>query len=199
MNVSLIDIPVMKSIVPSLATSELEWIDLYCDSRPSNEYQNNVLTYISGYVQRRLLATEKCAECINFLRCEEKSSSDFVDFVNEGKLTKPSKSLDFVVKKSDMILNSFANQNFLYSQKNITERICQNVVNMMAECHPEILSEVDHFGNSFMDNHKLCMMRKICALYVSLRLKHAAREKKNTLVEKRVRRTMTKVILFKNQ
>ena len=198
-NVSLIDIPVMKSIVPSPATSELEWIDLYCDSRPSNEYQNNVLTYISGYVQRRLLATEKCAECINFLRCEEKSSSDFVDFVNEGKLTKPSKSLDFVVKKSDMILNSFANQNFLYSQKNITERICQNVVNMMAECHPEILSEVDHFGNSFMDNHKLCMMRKICALYVSLRLKHAAREKKNTLVEKRVRRTMTKVILFKNQ
>ena len=69
---------------------------------------------------------------------------------------------------------------------------------MMAECHPEILSEVDH-DDSLIDNHKLLMIRKICAFFLSLRLRHAAREKKDTLIEKRIRRTMTKVILFKNQ
>ena len=72
---------------------EFEWVDLYFDGDDSNEFNDNVLSYISGYFQKRVLAKEKCEYCIEFLKNSSQTTSSFLEYVIEGGLIKPSEKI----------------------------------------------------------------------------------------------------------
>ena len=79
----------------------------------------------------------------------------------------------------------------------MTERVCQNVLNMLLKCYPNFLFEIDHYEG--IESHKVKMIKNVVCSFVSLKLKHFAKQKRSNIFIKRVRRTMTKLVLFKNQ
>ena len=95
---SLFDIEITKTD-KNVFIDEFEWVDLYFECDDSSEFNDNVLSYISGYIQRRVIAKEKCEYCIDFLKNSSSTTSSFIEYVNEGGLFKPSKKLDFFSKK----------------------------------------------------------------------------------------------------
>ena len=191
---SLFDIEITKTD-KNVFIDEFEWVDLYFECDDSSEFNDNVLSYISGYIQRRVIAKEKCEYCIDFLKNSSSTTSSFIEYVNEGGLIKPSEKLDFLVKKNNKILISFEKKSKLIAQKNVTQRICQNVLNMLMECYPSFFSEIDHHDGD-LQSHKIKMIKNIVSAFVSLKLKHLAKEKRNDLFSKRIRRTMTKLVAF---
>ena len=160
-----------------------------------------IMSYISGYIQKRILSVEKCSECLNGLENSIRLNCPFVEFIDKGGLTKPAVFIDFIVKKADSTLCSLEKQVNLYTQKNVNERLTSTVVNLICNRYPTLMSEFDHCEGdySFFDNHKVRMIKKICGIYYSVKLKHMSSEKKSGLFAKRVRRSMTKTILFMNQ
>ena len=120
-SLSLFDIEVSKPD-KNVFIDEFEWVDLYFEGDDSNEFNDNVLSYISGYIQKRVLAKEKCEYCIEFLKNSSQTTSSFLEYVNEGGLIKPSEKIDFLVKKTSKILISFEKKVKLIAQKNVTER-----------------------------------------------------------------------------
>ena len=198
LSLSILDVDFKKPPEENVSKSKIEWIDLYCDSGDSSEYCNEILSYISGYVHRRILFNEKCSSCYDFLKSSCKKTSSFLNFVNEGGLSKPSEHVDFLIKKTHTMLTKFESKSNLICQKNFTKRMTLSVMNMLAECYPNFMAEIDHCDND-LESHKMRMIRKVVSLFISMKMKHFAREKKKDLVSKRIRRTYTKLILFENQ
>ena len=95
------------------------------------------------------------------------------------------------------MLTKFESKSNLICQKNFTKRMTLSVMNMLAECYPNFMAETDHCDND-LESHKMRMIRKVVSLFISMKMKHFAREKKKDLVSKRIRRTYTKLILFEN-
>ena len=117
------------------------------------------------------------------MKNSSQTTSSFLEYVIEGGLIKP----------SEKILISFEKKN----KKNVTERVCQNVLNMLLKCYPNFLFEIDHYEG--IESHKVKMIKNVVCSFVSLKLKHFAKQKRSDIFSKRVRRTMTKLVLFKNQ
>ena len=197
-NKNFLSVDFKKPPEENVSKSKIEWIDLYCDSGDSSEYCNEILSYISGYVHRRILFNEKCSGCYDFLKSSCKKTSSFLNFVNEGGLCKPSEHVDFLIKKTNTMLTNFESKSNLICQKNFTKRMTLSVMNMLAECYPNFMAEIDHC-DSDLESHRMRMIKKIVSLFISLKMKHFAKEKKKDLVSKRIRRTYTKLILFENQ
>ena len=86
-------------------------------------------------------------------------------------------------------------------QKNVTQKLTSAVVNLICMRHPSLMSEFEHCEGdySFFENHKVKMMKQICKLFFTVKLNHLSKEFKSDLFAKRVRRSMTKSILFMNQ
>ena len=99
LSLSILDVDFKKPPEENVSKSKIEWINLYCDSGDSSEYCNEILSYISGYVHRRILFNEKCSGCYDFLKSSCKKTSSFLNFVNEGGLCKPSEHVDFLIKQ----------------------------------------------------------------------------------------------------
>lgn len=61
----------------------------------TTEYKNEVITYIAGYVLRKLIKSLYCTECINALREQDICTNpNLINIKNRGFLLYPSK--DFV-------------------------------------------------------------------------------------------------------
>ena len=116
------------------------------------------------------------------MKNSSQTTSSFLEYVIEGGLIKP----------SEKILISFEKK-----IKCVTERVCQNVLNMLLKCYPNFLFEIDHYEG--IESHKVKMIKNVVCSFVSLKLKHFAKQKRSNIFIKRVRRTMTKLVLFKNQ
>ena len=64
---------------PSVDESDSEWIKLLVNLDQNSEYKDNVLTYISGYIQKRLIqiVNESCHLCLMHLENEKFPDVDF--------------------------------------------------------------------------------------------------------------------------
>ena len=71
-SLSIFDVKVDKTD-DIVLKNELKWIDLYLDCEDSNEYCQDILPYISGYIQKRVLYKETCLQCYNFLQKLQKN------------------------------------------------------------------------------------------------------------------------------
>ena len=59
------------------------------------------------------------------------------------------------------MINGFEKKNKLICQKKFTDRIMCNVSNMIAECYPNFMNEIDHFGSDSIESHFFKMIKKM--------------------------------------
>ena len=184
-----------------LDVDEITEIIVNSNIHVESDFSTNTLTYIAGYTQRQLMKVEKCSSCISYLKKEgEKTTSPFLDLKNEGGRIQPVKEVNNIVKETEIILQLYMRKKTFLYKKNIIPKISSCVTKSLIEKKPYFLSCLDdHYSLSFEHNHRFKMIKKVCQIFLALRLKHLAKEKRSSLSKKKVRRTLTKLILFKNQ
>ena len=53
------------------------------------------------------------------------------------------------------MINGFEKKNKLICQKKFTDRMMYDVTNMIAECYPNFMKEINHFGSDSIESHNL--------------------------------------------
>lgn len=207
-----IDIPLVyrepkeavKIIEQTYEMSESEIHQICSSSNQKTKFSNDVVTYISGFIQHKIVKKEPCLSCSEYLanttiRC----TSSLINFVNRGKLTHPSASLNIVVKIANSCLEQFMNSDDILQQKNVLQRVTCTVFRVLDSRYPKIFSNLDtHVDLENLKtfySHKANMIKKIVSCFVSVRLKHFCRLYNETHLDKKLRRNLTKTILLQNQ
>ena len=84
------------------------WLDLFERGNVDNEYKDNVVSYVSGFIQRKLRSKYACVYCQNFLLQESNlSSSKLISTKTLGGLIKPNEKIVQIVNVSEKILSQF--------------------------------------------------------------------------------------------
>ncbi|XP_023332856.1 uncharacterized protein LOC111704753 [Eurytemora carolleeae] len=87
---------------PPVDKSDSEWIKLLVNLDQSSEYKDNVLTYISEYIQKRLIVNESCHLCLMHLENEKfPDTCKLIELKNRGGLTKANSNVIKVVKTAN--------------------------------------------------------------------------------------------------
>ena len=162
------------------------------------------LHFLSGFIHKKLLKTEACLSCCEYLKnCTIRSSSKFIDFVNRGLLFKPNSSLNLIVKIADSCFKIECNVGNILQQKNLLQKICLQVMRILDERHPKIFSQLDtHIDHNNLQNaksHKSLMIQKIVTSFLSIRFKHYCKEFNQNVLDKRFRRVALKTVHFQGQ
>ena len=106
--------------------------------------------------------------------------------------------IQIVIVKDFLIILSLTESNIVH-EKNIIQKMQSGVLSVMSEkkMHLIIENHKDEPKNNFL--HSLILVKKVVALYVSMRLKHYCKNMRQTILDKNVRKKLSKIVLFKNQ
>ena len=90
---------------PPVDESDSEWIKLLVSLDQNSEYKDNVLTYISGYIQKRLIVNENCHLCLMHLENEKfLDTCKLIERKNRGGLTKANSNVIKVVETANQVI-----------------------------------------------------------------------------------------------
>ena len=129
-----------------------------------------------------------------------RTSSDFLDFKNNGGLTKPSFAVNLTVRITNSCVEKIKiERGNVFNQKNILSKITIQVLSILNSRHPKMLSELDSHVDVQFQSHKVAMLKKIIRCFLCVKLSHMCREYNQNALDKKIRRTMTKTILFQGQ
>lgn len=168
-------------------------------SKILSEYVEDVVAYISGFVQRKLISAIKCEECSDALIYDENSAENSYHLINrknKGGLIKPSKDVYQLCKigeKSFRIIQAAGK----ITSKNVLELLIAdsmrkiNVNNVFSVLNNHILNQTT------FDNHIIFLIKSVLFEYFKIRLCHVAKSITASLQINRVRSKNTKLTIFK--
>jgi len=185
--------------------SQSELLDLLCSAGTDieeddeiitlyqhGEFIDDIVSYIAGFVVRKMNKVILCETCLNELKAD-KSASKLLDRKNRGGLIKPSNDVISLCKIAEKVIRSY-------------QGICQNnVVNKMTLIAMTRISIERYFQNlSFhildqesINNHLLQLIKLIFNFYITIRLHHI--NSSTNEIDVKIRSYYTKLILFKHQ
>jgi len=84
----------------------------YCLEIPLSftEYKNEVITYLAGYIARKLMKTLHCVKCVGALieqNADTKNNYNLINIKNRGSLIYPSKDLVYICKKIENTIRHY--------------------------------------------------------------------------------------------
>jgi hypothetical protein len=144
-----------------------------------------IVTYIAGFVVRRTVTAtiiRQCDTCKTLLIDKAKSTKNagLIEMKNRGRLTYPSNAAKGVCLDVEKFIRQ--NSNFIFHSAFLA-----TVTNLIVE---KYIGASDHC-------HSTLLLKKICSIYLKIRLNHEA--KFFLKIEKYIRRVNTKLILFQGQ
>jgi len=84
------------------------------------EYKNEVITYMAGYILRRLMKTLRCLECIETLIEQSTDiNCNLINIKNRGRLLYPSTTLVYVCKQIENTLTTYIRIHKTFDQFNM--------------------------------------------------------------------------------
>ena len=88
---------------------EIEKIENYLDAPVKCEYTENIINYISGFVQKKIVAVMSCDECVDFFLSENTHEMPLLTTKNRGGLVKPNTDLCTLIQITSVILDEYVN------------------------------------------------------------------------------------------
>ena len=183
-----------------------------------SEYKQAVVVYIAGYVVRMVKKKIKCSDCqfalLSPTPCPAQLSpphhpdqqlggsigQQFVSFKSRGGLVMPSNSVVKVCEATEKC--------FQRMQATLGEKLPQTVSIVPTIC-TVVLQEVglqsfsslqDHmFDTNPENNHIFNLIKCISRSYCTIRMHHLAKQKTAEVAGTKVRKQLTKLVLFKGQ
>ena len=180
---------------------DIENLETYLHESSNCEYTENVLNYITGFVQRKISSNERCMQCRQFLCFTQTHVLPLIQLKDRGGLVKPSSDLCYIVRLSNVILNEYMNCCNIFIEKNLIEKISIKVVRFLEVKKPTFLNFLDSHSNvlSYQGSHKNLFIKKVVAYYLCVKLHHLAKSKNQELKGNALRHKLNKLVLFKNQ
>ena len=161
-----------------------------------SKIQEDVLSYIAGFMCRKVHVQSKCKFCASLLVATVKDgkSLDLIKCKDRGGLYYPSDDLIKVCKLAENALQGeMVKENFI-SNENILKKLGVKVSTCVHTQHPNIFAAANHEAM-----HKYDLVKTICRVYLSIRLKHIAREKNENIKRNKMRKKLSRLIIFKHQ
>ena len=130
-----------------------------------------------------------------------RTSSNFLNYRNKGGLTKPSSSINLIVKVTNSCIEVLKKKKGkpIFGEKNILSKVTTQVFGILYSRHPRLLSELDSHIDVESPSHRVAMIKKVIHCYLCVKLKHDCREFNQNSLNKKIRRNLTKNILFQGQ
>ena len=184
----------------------------YCDLANSftlSTYKEYVVAYIAGYVVRMARRELSCSNCLKSL-CTESSTITvtnpkllFVEFRDKGGLVKPSSSVILVCEASEKCLQRILNCNNGKLPKNVGTNFVSNIcVAVLGEVGQKSIFEqlTEHMFDSTPEcNHIFNVIKVITHCYIKVRMHALARTFTENETGIKIRKKLSKLILFKHQ
>ncbi len=179
----------------------------YADMPPINtlsDYKTAVVTYIAGFVVRMVKRKISCPRCTAALTADVTVNGgigeQFLKLKNRGGLVRAS---DCVIKVCQATEKCFSRMHAARGdQLPLTSRIVPIITST-------VLSEVAHCCfqslNSHMydctpdSNHLFILIKCVASCYCTVRMHHLAKQKSSSIAGVKIRKQLSKIILFKNQ
>lgn len=159
-----------------------------------SEYINDVVSYISGFVERVIFGKIKCEECIKAFEKEEKIQNNFITFKDRGGLVSPRKTLYKICLLAEREVRSYTN----ISESNYFNKLVLKV--MRKALNENFFNELSiHQSSNIIDDHRYLLIKLITEQYCKIRLNHECLKKNAILQKNTFRKINTKIVHFRNQ
>lgn len=158
---------------------------------PLSEFSQNILGYIAGFIQKKLLKQIKCPKCIVSIS-RNNTFNELIHLKNFGRLIYPNNNIVAVTKIAETSFrvvkacNHFSSE---YFYQNILNHAMNNMNNTIFE------DLVDHTFDIF-ENHRIYLIKAIIIEYLRIRLHHLAKHTSLSFHNKYIRQHLTKTIHF---
>ena len=170
------------------------------DMRRLDKFVDSAVTYMAGFVSRHLGKKLGCLQCKASLTTIDASTRDLIAVKDMGGLTRPSPSVVRVCEASESVIRLLlaATGGKVPRVDGITSAIETCVVAKLGRL---VFSELNtHMLDTEPENnHVFDLIRSVCRHYVTIRFHHAAKLEVDSFTKKRIRKVLTKLILFNHQ
>ena len=175
----------------------------YCDISNAvdiTEFKEAAISYMAGFTAKAVKKKIGCPECVAALTQSEKEMS-FVSWKSNGGLTIPSTSVLKVCRETEKCVARMlkASSGNLPHCSGLLTAISTAV---LAACVGSSIFDSlgEHMFDSTATNNHISSLIKCCSqCYAHIRLNHLAKRKTETLAGKKVRKQLSKLILFNHQ
>ena len=164
-----------------------------------SDYQEEVISYIAGYVVRAIGKKITCQRCLAALSGD--NNSRLVARMDRGGLIYASADVIVVCRCVELCVQRLMktlNGN-LPPAAGITSAINTEVLS--ASLQKEVFNNLNEhmFDTSVVDNHLFILIKLITTNYINVLMHHLAKQHNDNLTGERIRKNYTKIILFKHQ
>lgn len=166
-------------------------------------FVSNVVTYVAGWVIRKLTPRIRCADCRMALVSTPgdylHESTTLLAIKNNGGLLIPSTDVVTILEQTERIIRSTMNIHKAQSSDNWSLAIINKVLFTLPR--NMFLDYTTHFRDTLtgIDSHYTDLVRQICTTYITLRRYHVINITNQQLKGSSVRHRLTKAIIFKHQ
>ena len=125
------------------------------------------------------------------------SSSKLISTKTLGGLIKPNEKIIKIVNVTEKILSQFMKEKTIWLEKKCRSKIADGYFKNHRGKRIEMDWDISHPDDPSIGLiHSVILMKKIVAVYVSIRLKHYCKLYRHMYLDKNIRKNMTKTILF---
>ena len=162
-----------------------------------SRFQSNVLTYISGWVVRKVSGMLKCSGCRKALvRVPSHVDSDFtlLHLRDNGGLVYPSDDVRKIIFESEMRIRQ--ETMWKMNKAKITSYVLRRL-----DFHSLFKNESRHFidTSTLWANHLLSLTKLVISIYVDLRLHHLSKQWNLSRANLNVRQLLNRAVIFRHQ
>ncbi|CAG4923136.1 unnamed protein product [Colias eurytheme] len=185
------DLTEKKSFV-EVEEDDSELFDEYLDCLNSNisKYAESVVTYIAGFVARKLSRNLKCSVCESLLRGDSQIySKSLIAYKTHGGLIYPSKGLENICLKTEKILKS----NF---RKTHNEKYYLYIYSFLIENIEECSKILSSDSSEHDTKHQLLLIKAVVKTYLDIRFRYFGKKATEKIS---FRNYLNKIILFRNE
>ena len=187
---------VIPSPVPSTEMeTELTYsseIDL--DVAQSGILNSNVIPYISGSIQRKVIRLINCDDCQEALEMLDNSAScSLIELNDKGRLVRPNVELVWVVNLVNNIVDLENKCCDILSAKNITAKLTSKTLEHIFEKRQSLFD-----SGCQNPNHKFDLLKHIIRIFLNVKLGHLCKLK-NQGYKKNLRHINKKLPIFNHE
>ena len=163
----------------------------YCDISNIvmvSEYKEAVISYIAGFVAKKAVKKIACSSCVDALTTNNLSA--FVRWKSNGGLAIPSESLVLVCTETEKCIMRMINA---------TGGSLPNCLIKFADANVFKSLESHMYDTTATNNHIARIIKTCAQIYTNIRMKHQGKRFTDNITGKKVRKQLSKLILFRNQ
>lgn len=170
---------------------ELDSLDPYL-----SEFKQSSIVYIAGFVKRKLQTKVKCMPCLEVVGSISNLNfnNSLTHLKDKGGLLYPSEDLIKVCQVTESKIENLKTNEQLFNDGKILHRICLKTTSTIITQYPGVFKAADHEAM-----HRYNLLKEASLIFAILRLKHLAKEKNREEKQTKIRRKLSKLVIFSHQ